>query len=80
MPRVIPDWYHHPMAMTLRLDDELDARLTAVAEQLQRSKQQLVSSAVEDYLERLLHEERVRGAVDRVIAENEGLLRRLAAT
>lgn len=68
------------MAMTLRLDDELDARLTAVAEQLQRSKQQLVSSAVEDYLGRLLHEERVRGTVDRVIAENEGLLRRLAAT
>lgn len=66
--------------MTLRLDDEVDRMLAVVAEQQHRSKQQIVGSAVEEYLTRLLHAQRTRVNVRRVISENAELLEDLAKT
>lgn len=68
------------MAMTLRLPEELDAKLTALAAQQRRSKQQVVGSAVEEYLERLLHAERTQRNLQRVLRENAELLEDLART
>lgn len=68
------------MAMTLRLDSELDAKLAALAAERRMSKQQMIVHAVEKFMQEEAHAERVQTAIDRVIAENEGLLRRLAST
>lgn len=65
------------MAMTLRLDDELDARVATAAARKRLSKQQVVVNAVERFLREESHSERARIAIDKVIAENAGLLRRL---
>jgi predicted transcriptional regulator len=43
------------MAMTLRLTEKLDAELDALASAQGISKQQLIVSAIEDYLERNFH-------------------------
>lgn len=68
------------MAMTLRLSDEVDAQLTAAATRMRLSKQQLAGSAIEEYLARLLHAERTRANVQRVVRENAELLEDLAKT
>lgn len=68
------------MPMTLRLDDELDSRLSEIAAIKRLSKQQVVVHAVERFLREEAHSARVRAAVDDVVAEHAGLLRRLAET
>lgn len=68
------------MAMTLRLPEETDAQLAAVADRLRVSKQQLVGTAVDEYLARLLHTERTRMNLQRVLKENAELLADLAKT
>lgn len=45
---VIPGWYHAGMAMTLRLPDDLDAKLTERARREGRSKQELAIEAIRD--------------------------------
>jgi predicted transcriptional regulator len=63
------------MAMTLRLDDELDAALEETARRENRSKQEVVRVAIQQYTSRRsrLREE----ALSRIVAENADLLRRL---
>ncbi|MEO9010687.1 MAG: CopG family transcriptional regulator [Nakamurella sp.] len=65
------------MAMTLRLDDELDAQLTAVAAAERLSKQQVAVRALESYLQRHAHTDRVRALATAAAAEYSETLRRL---
>jgi predicted transcriptional regulator len=63
------------MAMTLRLDDELDAALEETARREHRSKQDVVRVAIQQYTSR---RSRLRDeALARIVAENADLLRRL---
>lgn len=48
----IPAWYHRCMAMTLRLPDDLDAKLTERARRERRSKQELAIEAIRDAQDR----------------------------
>ena len=68
--------YRPRMAMTRRLDDELDAALEETARRENRSKQEVVRVAIQQYTSRraALREE----ALSRIINENAELLRRLA--
>jgi predicted transcriptional regulator len=66
------------MAMTLRLDDELDARLQQLADAQGLSKQQLLVRAARQYVDRETRRARTLAAVDRIVAENTGLLDRLS--
>ena len=65
------------MAMTLRLDDELDRQLQQLADGLGLSKQQLVARAVREFLTREQRIVRTLANADRVIEDNAGLLDRL---
>ena len=49
---MIPHWYHHRVAMTLRLSDKQAAKLRAVAERDGISMHAAVLKAVDDYLDR----------------------------
>jgi predicted transcriptional regulator len=66
------------MAMTLRLDDELDRQVEQLATGLGLSKQQLVARAVREFLTREQRIVRTVANADRVVRENAGLLDRLA--
>jgi predicted transcriptional regulator len=67
--------YRRRMAMTLRLDDELDAALEETARREHRSKQEVVRVAIQQYTSRrsALREE----ALARIVSEDAELLRRL---
>src|SRR5919107_523209 len=67
--------YHYRMAMTLRLDDELDAALEETARRENRSKQEVVRVAIQEYTSRraTLRDE----ALARIVSEDAELLRRL---
>lgn len=60
---LIPAWYHPCMAMTLRLPDDLDAKLTERARREGRSKQELAIEAIREA------QERAELKVDDVLAE-----------
>ena len=57
---MIPRWYHVVMAMTLRLNDEDERLLTALAASDGVSKQEATVRAIRDAAARRLHDERVR--------------------
>jgi len=57
---VIPVWYHHGMAMTLRLTDEDEQALALLAEAQGISKQEATVRAIRDAAARHVHEDRVR--------------------
>mgnify|MGYP003333502613 FL=1 len=73
---VIPEWYHFPMAMTLRLTDKQSAALKKAAEQEGISMQEAALQAVDDYINR--RSKRLSEALARVKNEDQELLRRLA--
>ena len=73
---VIPHWYHHGMAMTLRLSDEQTAKLRAAAERDGISMHAAVLKAVDDYLDR--RTARRDEMLGRIVKEHDGLLRRLS--
>lgn len=60
---LIPAWYHHCMAMTLRLPEDLDAKLTERARREGRSKQELAIEAIRNA------QDRAELKVDDVLAE-----------
>jgi predicted transcriptional regulator len=66
------------MAMTLRLDDELDAQLQQLADAQGLSKQQLLVRAARQYVDRETRTARTLANVDRIVAEHSGLLDRLS--
>jgi predicted transcriptional regulator len=65
------------MAMTLRLDDDLDRRLQQLAEDRGMSKQQLLVLAATEFVARESRMTRTLANADRVVRENTELLDRL---
>jgi uncharacterized protein (DUF1778 family) len=56
---VVSDWYHHVMAMTLRLTREQDRALRLLAEADGVSKQEAAVRAIAEAAARRLHDARV---------------------
>jgi len=54
--RLVSEWYHHRMAMTLRLSEEQDRALVTLAEALGVSKQEAAARAIVEAAERRGHE------------------------
>lgn len=66
------------MAMTLRLTDEQDRRLTAVALSLNISKQRAIEIAVDEFIERHDQERIMNQVLEKVMTRDAELMRRLA--
>ena len=66
------------MAMTLRLTDELDARINSRAKQAGISKNQLITQALEEHLDRTENRAALRATVEKVLKRDAELLERLA--
>jgi|TARA_E500000178_G_C16495533_1_gene519306 predicted transcriptional regulator len=66
------------MAMTLRLTDELDARIDSRAKQAGISKNQLIIQALEEHLDRTENRAALRATVEKVLKRDAELLERLA--
>ncbi|MFI5488048.1 hypothetical protein ACIBXA_01465 [Micromonospora echinaurantiaca] len=65
------------MAMTLRLDEDREARLRLVAEEEDRSMHAIVVTAIDDYLARR-NARRFEELADEIIERHATLLARLA--
>lgn len=70
-------WYHFGMAMTLRLPEELDKKLEALAAARHVSKHALLVQAAEDIVARSGRREDLLGAIDFVRTHDADLLQRL---
>ena len=66
------------MAMTVRLDPETDALLTKLAEQTGKSKQAVISEAIQQHLAMLSQQATARRVFDKVLSRDAALLDRLA--
>lgn len=66
------------MAMTIRLDPELDAAVSDLAAAQNVSKQQLLERAAREYVGRNARVLRTLQVADRIVEENCDLLRRLS--
>ncbi len=65
------------MAMTLRLDDDLDREIERLATAQGLSKQQLVVRATREYLAREARLARTLSNAEQIVRDNAGLLDRL---
>ncbi|MGH3764495.1 MAG: hypothetical protein ACRDS0_16765 [Pseudonocardiaceae bacterium] len=65
------------MAMTLRPDEQLAEALRQQAEREGRSQSAVALDAIAEYVARRAHQARVGRVLDRVLAEEDGVLRRL---
>lgn len=76
-----PGWYQRDtivgMAMTLRLSDEENQRLTELAEAEGRSKQEIMRSALADRWARKHRDQQLDEVLNRVLPRYRGLLDRL---
>jgi hypothetical protein len=70
--------YHRVMAMNLRLTDEQDAALTALAEAQGLSKNEAAVRAILAAAARHVHQQKVRAYAREIIAEDAALLAQLA--
>lgn len=70
--------YHHCMAMTLRLTEDDDRALTALADAQNISKQEAAVRAIRSQSARLSTVSQVRDWADHALTRYEGLLDRLA--
>ncbi|CAB4891312.1 MAG: ribbon-helix-helix protein, CopG family [Actinobacteria bacterium] len=68
------------MAMTLRLTQQQDATLTRLAQDQGISKQEAVTRAIDEFLERRLHKADVKKAIAEVLKEHGDLLDELSRT
>lgn len=66
------------MAMTLRINDDLDLRLNKYVEKTGVSKNQFIIEAIERQLEQVEQRHAVRAAVRRVVERDAELLEKLA--
>lgn len=66
-----------PMPMTLRLDDELDAKLTELARRERMSKQQFVIKTLDEVVAASARRDRIGALADRAAADYPETLRRL---
>ena len=72
---VVPQWYHQPMAMNLRLSEAETEALRTKAEMEGRSMQEVARSAIADYVSG--RPARLRASIERVRVEDAELLDRL---
>jgi predicted DNA-binding protein len=68
------------MAMTLRLSDELDQKITVHAKRMGMSKQKFVIHAIEAQLEREAQTSVAQAVVDKVLERDKELLDRLSTS
>ena len=76
---MIPKWYHFPMALTVRTDEELEDALVSLAHSEGISKQEVIRRAVLDRHERSMHVTRVSDSTQRMIARWGDVLERLGS-
>jgi plasmid stability protein len=74
--RVVPAWYHHDMAMNLRLSDEEATALRRKAAEEGRSMQEVARAAITEYVSD--RPARLRSAIERIRTEDAELLDRLS--
>jgi predicted transcriptional regulator len=65
------------MAMTLRLSDEENERLAALAEAEGRSKQEILRLALAERWSKLHKQQQIGDVLERILPRYEGLLNRL---
>lgn len=65
------------MAMTLRLPDEVDEALTALAQRQGRSKQEIATTAIRSYVEEAFRRTLLEHVLDEQLPRYEDALRRL---
>ncbi|MGV9769497.1 ribbon-helix-helix protein, CopG family [Microbacterium sp. NPDC003461] len=65
------------MAMTLRIPEELDEALTAIAEAEHTSKHALILSGLEQLVRERLQAAQVTAGLEVILARDKGLLKRL---
>jgi plasmid stability protein len=70
-------WYHQPMAMTLRLDEQETEALRKRAEREGRSMQDVARQAVRDYVERTSQRELLDSVLDQELPRYAEALERL---
>jgi hypothetical protein len=78
--RVVSQWYHTGMGMTLRTSEKQTEALRRQALAEGRSMQAVALSAIDEYIERRAHQTEVNAVLDKVIERERGVLRRLADT
>lgn len=78
--RVVSQWYHAGMGMTLRTSEKQTEALRRQALAEGRSMQAIALSAIDEYIERRAHQTEVNAVLDKVIERERGVLRRLADT
>ena len=78
--RVVSQWYHAGMGMTLRTSQKQTEALRRQALAEGRSMQAVALSAIDEYIERRAHQTEVNTVLDKVIEREGGVLRRLADT
>jgi predicted DNA-binding protein len=66
------------MAMTLRLQEELDRELERTSERLGLSKQQAVTKAVEMFVSSMAEKQQVLDAMDQMMIQDKKLMEKLA--
>ncbi len=72
-------WYHAPMALTLRTDDELERALDALADSEGLSRQEVIRRAVLERYERAGHTTRVHDSTNRMLERWGDVLDRLGS-
>src|ERR1700742_2167547 len=78
--RVVSQWYHAGMGMTLRTSEKQTEALRRQAAAEGRSMQAVALSAIDEYIARRSHQTEVNAVLDKVIEHERGVLRRLADT
>lgn len=78
--RLIPEWYHQLMALTLRTDAALDEALSSLSEFEGISRQEVIRRAVLDRLERSRHVAHVDDSTRRMATRWNDVIERLGAT
>lgn len=73
---MVPQWYHDPMAMNLRLTAEETAALRRKADEEGRSMQEVARTAIAQYTSD--RRRRLYGAIERIRSEDAELLDRLS--
>lgn len=70
-------WYHPPVALTVRTDDELEHALDTLSKREGLSRQEIIRRAVLERLERAGHHDRVGSSAERMIDRWSDVLERL---
>lgn len=74
---VVSHWYHRLVGMTLRTSDAQTEALRQQAAAEGRSMQAVALSAIDEYIARRAHQAKLSSVLDRVVAEEAGVLERL---